>query len=118
MRSALAALNRSHSETRKCYHYGEVGHLSRAYLKPHREKEVGRRGQPSSHGRSHGGQQGGRCGSFGGYKANLIVAEEEKTHSTYSVEEQKILEIWSRMKLASDDSKKATGNRHTFFIQG
>jgi hypothetical protein len=47
MRSALIVSNSGmttvQGETRKCYNYGEVGHLSKTYLKPptERERQVG-----------------------------------------------------------------------------
>lgn len=107
IRSALAASNPSQVETRKCFNCGEVGHLSRACPKPPKEREFGRRGQFSGRGRGRGGRREGRGSAIGGNRANLSVSEED-SYQTPSSEELEMLEVWRRMRIASNEDKKVS----------
>jgi hypothetical protein len=59
MRSTLTVRNSSmtgiQAETRKCYNYGVVEHLSKACPKTPKESETSGREQTGSHGRGRGG---------------------------------------------------------------
>jgi hypothetical protein len=55
MRSTLIASNSGMTgvqrETKRCYNYGEVGHLRKTYHKPPKERETCGRGQTGGRGR-------------------------------------------------------------------
>jgi Zinc knuckle len=93
VKSALAASNpgnfRSKGETRECYNCGEVGHLKSVCTRPPKVKNLGGRGQSGDRGR------GRRGGGRGGYRTNLMVAEEEEEEGEreddLSAEDQELL---------------------------
>jgi Zinc knuckle len=99
VKSALAASNlgnsKSKGETRECYNCGDVGHLKSACTRPPKVKNLGGRGQ--SGGRGRGRKGGGR----GGYRANLMVAEEEEEEDEreedLSAENQELLRQYSQL---------------------
>ena len=99
--SALALSNsgnsRSKVETRECYNCGEIGHLKSACTKPPKVNKSGRRGQSEDRGCSRGRRGSGR----GGYRANLMVAEEEEEEGErdedLSAEDQELLRSYSQV---------------------
>jgi hypothetical protein len=99
VKSAQAASNpgnsRSKGETRECYNCGEVGDLKSACTRPPKVKNLGGRGQSGGRGR------GRRGGGIGGYRANLMVAEEEEEEGEreedLSAEDQELLRQYSQL---------------------
>jgi hypothetical protein len=82
MRSALAVSNSGmtgvQGESRMRYNYGEVEHLSKVCPKPAQKRDAGGRGQNAGRGRSRGGHRDGRGVHPRGYRANLMVADENE----------------------------------------
>jgi hypothetical protein len=90
--TAISGMIGAQEETRRCYNYGEIGHLRQICPKPSKERYSSGRGQYKGRGRGHGGRRGGRQE---GYRTNLMVEKKEDFVSSvfFSEEDKVYLEV-------------------------
>ena len=105
MRSTLIVSNSGMTgvqrETKRCYNYGEVGHLSKVCPKPPTEREIG------GYGRTGGRGRGGRRGGRGDYWANLTVAKGKgEARVVFTKEDKMLFEILRRKHIAAGNGDK------------
>ncbi|KAF9661127.1 hypothetical protein SADUNF_Sadunf19G0035400 [Salix dunnii] len=106
---------------REALNCGEVGHLEQACTKPPKERNSGGRGQTRGRGC---GRRGRRGSGRGGYRANLMVADDEgEADVVFTDEDHEFLEMLKRKrrvavdgdrKGANEDASTSTSSRGNF----